>query len=136
MSDDRPAVLVVDADITEVAGPLGQAGYTNFAVPALSDGPLGGEGSPVVLLGGDVRHVGLGELGVPVDDFAAVDGALVRGAHDIDPSTLRPFDPWELVARIKAAERYTTSQRALAELNRTDALTGLSTRRRLDEHLE
>jgi len=49
---------------------------------------------------------------------------------------LTTASPAEVLARVRAAEQTATSLRELQALSRTDELTGLANRRRLDEHLE
>ncbi|MBW3556649.1 MAG: diguanylate cyclase [Actinobacteria bacterium] len=69
-----------------------------------------------------------------------VNEAIHRGAHDF---LRKPVDGAELVARVLAAQRMGQLQReveahgaAAAELLRIDPLTGLSSRRSVEEHLE
>ena len=52
-----------------------------------------------------------------------------------DDYLVKPLDIRHLQARLIAAERVTTLHRRLFEASRTDALTGLSNRLRLNEHL-
>jgi len=54
------------------------------------------------------------------------------GAHDY---LRKPFDPAELLARVSAALRVKVLQDQLRAMSRTDALTGLANRRRLQDHL-
>ena len=132
-------MLAVDLP-ADVGTAVEAAGYQVVALPAVGQAPVSGAAAAVAaVLGGAVREVGLGELGVPVlvvveaDDEAAIDDALRRGAHDV---LRRPLAPAEVAARLRAAERLASVQRALREAARTDLLTGLATRRHLDEHLE
>jgi two-component system cell cycle response regulator len=137
VSSERRTVLVVNVP-EEVAGALDGAGYDAEAAPTIEAVSAEARSAAVaVVLGGDMRHVGLGELGLPVvalvEGGASVVDAVRRGAHDV---VRLPLDPDELVARVKAAERLTTTRRQLHEASRTDALTGLPNRRHVDEHLE
>jgi diguanylate cyclase (GGDEF)-like protein len=54
------------------------------------------------------------------------------GAHDY---LRKPFEPAELVARVSAALRVKVLQDQLRAMSRTDSLTGLANRRRLQDHL-
>ena len=54
------------------------------------------------------------------------------GAHDY---LRKPFEPAELVARVSAALRMKVLQDQLRAMSRTDSLTGLANRRRLQDHL-
>jgi two-component system cell cycle response regulator len=135
----RPAVTVVGGD-EDVADRLEAAGFEVVAAPSLSDVGGGDEErrSVAVVATGELRHVALGELGVPVvavvDDHPdAIDDALRRGAHDV---VRRPVVTPELVARVRSAERLSAAWRARDAAARTDALTGLYNRRHLDEHLD
>jgi diguanylate cyclase (GGDEF)-like protein len=67
------------------------------------------------------------------DDPAAIDDAIRRGAYDV---LRRPVVPAEVGARLRAAARLVEARRAAREAARTDELTGLVTRRHLDDHLE
>jgi diguanylate cyclase (GGDEF)-like protein len=58
--------------------------------------------------------------------------ALDAGAHDYLP---KPFEPEELLARVRAALRVKHARDELAREARLDALTGLANRRALDETL-
>jgi two-component system cell cycle response regulator len=142
--DEGPAevgvevVAVVDADPRIVAA-IEAADYPVVAVPGVDAVEVRGEGAPVaVLVRWPIRHVGLGELGVPViaivgpDDDQGMLEALERGVHDV---LLTTASDAEIVARVAAAARLARSMRDLVELARTDDLTGLSNRRHLDEHL-
>jgi two-component system cell cycle response regulator len=137
VSVDGAVVAVVGTD-PEAAKALRSAGYDVVEATGLGDLMVVGPGAPVVaVVVGEVRQVALGELGVPVlvvvpsDD--AIDDALLRGAHDV---VRRPILPKELVARVRAAERLTAARRTLQDASRTDPLTGMATRRHLDEHLD
>ena len=54
------------------------------------------------------------------------------GAHDY---LRKPFEPAELLARVSAALRVKVLQDQLRAMSRTDTLTGLANRRRLQDHL-
>jgi diguanylate cyclase (GGDEF)-like protein len=54
------------------------------------------------------------------------------GAHDY---LRKPFEPAELLARVSAALRVKVLQDQLRAMSRTDPLTGLANRRRLQDHL-
>lgn len=73
------------------------------------------------------------------DSAEDVVAALDLGAHDY---LRKPFEPAELIARVRAAVRMKALQDELRERNevlekvsRTDVLTGLWNRRHLEEHL-
>lgn len=137
--------MAVVPDVGHLAGALRDAGFVVVPVAGVDDVEVHGEAAPVaVLVRWPVRHVGLGELGVPVlaivdasddtDELAAsIADAVLRGAHDV---VLSSASPAELVARLRAAERTAVGMRELQSLSRTDELTGLSNRRHIDEHLE
>lgn len=123
----------------DVAASIGEAGYRAVPVASLDDLEAASADEPIALLAGpDVRHIGLGELPVPVvvvvagDDPKVIQAALQRGAHDV---VRHPVVAAELAARLRAADRVTQVRAALREAARTDDLTGLATRRHLDEHL-
>lgn len=134
-------MLVID--VPAEAGPaidaaLDAAGYATTAVAGLAEVPAPGPDAPVaVLLGQDVPHVGLADLGIPaivvVAAAPAIDDALRRGAHDV---VRLPLEPQELVARVRAAERAAVLAWQVRELRRVDPLTGLPNRRHLDDQLE
>jgi diguanylate cyclase (GGDEF)-like protein len=126
-----------------VVGMLQRAGYHILELASVEDIEVRGHGAAVAaLVRWPVRHVGLGELGIPVVawvESAGVDGerdiaeAGQRGAFDV----LRPSAPSaEVVARLRAAERHARLAADLLERSRTDDLTGLSNRRHLEEHLQ
>ena len=123
----------------DVAASVAEAGYRAVQVASLDGLEAAGADDPIALLAGpDVRHIGLGELPVPVvvvvagDDPKVIHSALQRGAHDV---IRHPIVAAELAARLRAADRVTHVRSALREASRTDELTGLATRRHLDEHL-
>ena len=136
--------MTVVAGAEAVADVLRGAGFTVVVAPTIDAVEVHGESPPVAaLVPWPVRHVGLGELGVPVlavidhgDDHdveASIDDAVQRGAHDV---LLATASPAEVVARVRGAERTARGLRELQELSRTDELTGLSNRRHLEDHLE
>lgn len=142
----RPgASVAVGPGVDGVTEALRAAGFAIVEVGGVDDVEVHGDDVPVaVLVRWPVRHVGLGELGIPVlavvdhgTDAGAVDAAiheaLLRGVHDV---VLTTAPPAEVVARVRAAERTATGIRELQSLSRTDELTGLSNRRHVDEHLE
>jgi two-component system cell cycle response regulator len=140
----RPgAAVAVGPDLADVAPTLRDAGFVVVEVGAVDEVEVHGEGAPVaVIVRWPVRHVGLGELGVPVlawideglsDLEAVIEDAVQRGVHDV---LLAGVTPAELAARVRAAERTATGIRELQARSRTDELTGLANRRHLDEHLE
>ena len=139
----RPgAAVAVVPEVSDLGDPLREAGFVIVEVAGVDEVEVHGEAAPVaVLVRWPVRHVGLGELGVPVlavvDHDAGVDAsiadAMLRGAHDVVLSTAPAA---ELVARVRAAARTATGMRELQSLSRTDELTGVSNRRHIDEHLE
>jgi diguanylate cyclase (GGDEF)-like protein len=127
----------------EVVGVLERAGYRVVERTSVADVDVRGPSAHVAVLARwPVRHVGLGELGIPVVawiDETGVDGerdiaeAGQRGAFDV----LRPSSTAaEVVSRLRAAERHAGLAADLAELARTDEQTGLANRRHLDEHLQ
>jgi diguanylate cyclase (GGDEF)-like protein len=131
--------VTIVGDDPEVAEVLRRAGFEVGGVATVGDVDAPAAGGPrAVVVTGGVRHVALGELGVPVlvvvDDTAdAIEDALRRGAHDV---VRRPVVEAELVARVRAAARLSDAWRHLDDASRTDPLTGLATRRHLDEHLD
>lgn len=141
------AAVAVVPDVAALGPTLRAAGFVVFEVGAVDDVEVHGEAAPVaVLVRWPVRHVGLGELGVPVVavvDATGGDGddevgsvvaeAILRGVHDV---LLSSASPAEVVARVRAAQRTAMAQRELRSMSRTDELTGLSNRRHIDEHLE
>jgi two-component system cell cycle response regulator len=150
--DEQVAVVAVVTGAEAVAPVLSDAGFLVAPIGSLDEVEVHGEGAPVaVVVRWPVRHVGIGELGVPVvalvdatdgegegeghgDDVeAAIADAVQRGAHDV---VLSSAPAGEVVARVRAAQRMATGLRQLQALSRTDELTGLSNRRHLDEHLE
>lgn len=144
MDDEaRPgAAVAVGPGLDDVAATLRDAGFVVVDVPAVDEVEVHGEAAPVaVLVQWPIRHVGLGELGVPVlalieaggDVAVSIDEAVERGVHDV---VLTTAPTAELVARVRAAERTARGFRELQSLSRTDELTGLSNRRHIDEHLE
>ena len=123
----------------DVAASVAEAGYRAVPVASLDDLEAAGADEAIALLAGpDVRHIGLGELAVPVvvvvagNDPQVIQAALQRGAHDV---IRHPVVAAELAARLRAADRVTQARVALRDAARTDELTGLATRRHLDEHL-
>lgn len=123
----------------DVAASVAEAGYRAVPVASLDGLEAAGAEDPIALLAGaDVRHIGLGELAVPVlvvvdgTDAKSIQSALQRGAHDV---VRHPIVAAELAARLRAADRLTQARQALREASRTDELTGLASRRHLDEHL-
>ena len=125
-----------------VADVLRDAGYTVVEIPSVSDVDVQGESSLVaVFLRWPVRHVGLGELGIPVLALIDAEGdvdtdiadAQLRGAHDV---VLTSASDGEVVARVRAAERTAAGMRHLFLRSKVDELTGLANRRHMDEHLE
>lgn len=138
MDERGPAVTVV-GEGGEVAAGLEAAGFRVTAAPTLADVD-GTDGTvPVAVVATDeLRHVALAELGVPViavvdDRPEHIEDALRRGAHDV---VRRPVVTAELVARVRSAERLAAAWRARDSAARIDPLTGLYTRRHLDEHLD
>lgn len=132
-------MLAVDIP-PDLATAVADAGFDVVAVASVDALVIDPARPPVAaILGGAVRHVGLAEVGVPVlvvvdaADAVAIDDALVRGAHDV---LRRPILPAEVTARLRAAERLAEARRVAREAARVDELTGLATRRHLDEHLE
>ena len=136
--------MAVLPEVGEVAETLRQGGFAVVEVGAIDDVQVTGEGAPVaVVVTWPIRQVGLRELGVPVLALidaeaeggveAAIDDAVLRGAHDVVLSTATPA---EVVARVRATARTATGFRDLQARSRIDELTGLSSRRHLDEHLE
>ncbi len=112
-----PAAILVDAD------DLGQA--LGILDALRREGAQ--SGVPVVLAAGRLTSEAVAE-------------GLRRGAHDY---LRKPVDRAELVARVSAAERAGQLRRdllahemATADLLRVDPLTGLSSRRSVEEHLE
>jgi two-component system, cell cycle response regulator len=137
VSDERPAVLVVGTVADDVADAVAAAGHELRPVARLEEAPAGG-GAVAVVVEAGLRHVGLDGLGIPVlvvvdEGGAGIEDALARGAFDV---VRRPLVPGEVAARLRAAATFTTVRRALDEASRTDLLTGLATRRHVDEHLE
>jgi diguanylate cyclase (GGDEF)-like protein len=143
-SEGRPAVAVVDGAEGVVAA-VTAAGFDVVRVASVDEVEVPGAGAPVaVVVRWPVRHVGLGELGIPLvaliaaeaapgaEVEATISDALERGAHDVVLSTASAT---ELGARLQAAERTAYAWRELNALSRTDPLTGLSNRHHLDEHL-
>ena len=127
--EPRPAVLVVGEVGADVAAAVEAAGYGVHPVGSLAEAAV--HGAVAVLADGQVRDRSLDGLGLPVlvvvdADGTGVDEALAGGAHDV---VRRPLVPAEVRARLRAAG-------AVADAARTDALTGLATRRHVDEHLE
>lgn len=123
----------------DVAASVAESGYRAVPVASLDDLEAAGADEAIALLAGpDVRHIGLGELAVPVlvvvdgTDPSGINAALQRGAHDV---VRHPIVAAELAARLRAADRVTQARQALREASRTDELTGLASRRHLDEHL-
>ncbi|MBW3614581.1 MAG: diguanylate cyclase [Actinobacteria bacterium] len=117
VQSERPAAVLVDAD------PLAPA--LAFLDALRADETAGAV--PVVLAVTEMTAEGVAE-------------AIRRGAHDF---LRKPVDSAEVVARLVAAERVGQLQRDLAtrdadaaELLRVDPLTGLSSRRSVEEHLE
>jgi two-component system, cell cycle response regulator len=137
VTEERRAVLTVGVP-ADVAASVAEAGYRAVPLASLDDLEAAGADEPIALLvGTDVRHIGLGELAVPVlvvvgDDPKAIQAAMQRGAHDV---VRHPIFAAELAARVRSADRVTRARQALREAARTDELTGLATRRHLDEHL-
>ena len=135
--------MAVGPGVEAVAATLRDAGFVIVDVASVDEVEVHGEAAPVaVVVRWPVRHVGLGELGVPVlavidagadDESIAIDDAVARGIHDV---VLTSASAAEVVARIRAAEQTATAIRELQALSRTDELTGLSNRRHIDEHLE
>jgi two-component system cell cycle response regulator len=126
-----------------VVGVLRRGGYHVVELASVDDVEVRGASAAVaVLVRWPVRHVGLGELGIPV--VAWVEGTGVDGERDIAEAgqrgafdVLRSSAPSaEVVSRLRAAERHARLAADLVELARTDELTGLSNRRHLDEHLQ
>jgi diguanylate cyclase (GGDEF)-like protein len=126
-----------------IVGVLERAGYRVVELPGIDAVEVRGPSAAVaVVVRWPVRHVGLAELGIPV--VAWITGTGVDGERDIAEAGQRgAFDvlrsstsPSEVVARLRAAERHRQLLQDLSELSRTDELTGLSTRRHLDEHLQ
>lgn len=125
------------ADIAEA---VTAAGYDVVPVASFDEVVVDRTPRPVAaVVAGEIRHIGLAELGVPVlvvvdtDDAPSIEDAMVRGAHDV---VRRPVLAAEVAARLRAAERLGQAQQAAREAARVDELTGLATRRHLDEHLE
>ena len=132
--------MLVVAAPGDIAEAVAASGYEPVPVGSIDEVALDHAAPPIAaIIGGAVRHVGLDELGVPVlvvidgDDAPAIDDALVRGAHDV---VRRPLLRAEVTARLRAAERLARARQAARDAARVDELTGLATRRHLDEHLE
>lgn len=125
-------MLVVGEVGPDVTDAVSTAGYEVRPVGSLEDVAAGG--AVAVLVDGPApggAAGGLEGLGLPVlvvveADGGGVDEALAGGAHDV---VRRPLVPAEVRARLRAAG-------AVADAARTDSLTGLATRRHVDEHLE
>jgi two-component system cell cycle response regulator len=116
-TEQQPSVILLGVELGGIDGfeALGRL----KAVPELAD-------TPVLFITG---HTGTRDL---------VEG-LRLGAHDY---LRKPFEPAEVIARVRAAARMKALQDELRQRNaelhqisRTDSLTGLGNRRQLDEQL-